>query len=231
VKGVSFQLKRGEVLGIAGLVGAGRSELVESIFGVTPCDSGEIYINGKQVHINHPQKAVQNKLALITEDRKLTGLNLIESVKENISMVSLSKLSKNGVIDSKKENAAAEKYINALNIKVSSTKNAVSSLSGGNQQKVVLAKWLLSEPDIIIFDEPTRGIDVGAKHDIYVLISELAKSGKGVIVISSEMPEIMGISDRIMVMCEGRITGELKRDEFSQEIIMQYASTALGGNN
>lgn len=228
VKNVSLTLRRGEVLGIAGLVGAGRSELVETIFGLYPKTGGEIFLNGKKTDIKNPKEAIKNKIALITEDRKLTGLNLIASVKENISIVSLSKMSKKGIIDKKRENEVAEKYIKELKIKTPNGNAIVGNLSGGNQQKVVLAKWLLDEPEIIIFDEPTRGIDIGAKRDIYLLINELAKEGKAVIVISSEMAEVMGISDRIAVMCEGELKGEVQRDEFSQELIMSYASNIEG---
>lgn len=228
VKDVSLTLRRGEVLGIAGLVGAGRSELVETVFGLYPKTGGEIFLNGKKTVIKNPQEAIKNKIALITEDRKLTGLNLIGSVKENISAVSLSKLSKNGIINKRQEGEVAEKYIKELKIKTPDGNAVVGNLSGGNQQKVVLAKWLLDEPEIIIFDEPTRGIDIGAKRDIYLLINELAKEGKAVIVISSEMAEVMGISDRIVVMCEGQLTGEIEREEFSQELIMSYASNMEG---
>lgn len=228
VKNVNLTLRKGEVLGIAGLVGAGRSELVETIFGLYPKTGGEIFLNGKKADIKNPKKAIKNKIALITEDRKLTGLNLIASVKENISIVSLSKMSKKGIIDKKRENEVAEKYIKELKIKTPNGNAIVGNLSGGNQQKVVLAKWLLDEPEIIIFDEPTRGIDIGAKRDIYLLINELAKEGKAVIVISSEMAEVMGISDRIVVMCEGELKGEIQRDEFSQELIMSYASNIEG---
>lgn len=224
VRNVSFQLHKGEVLGIAGLVGAGRSELVETIFGLYHKSSGEINLNGKKVNIKNSSDAIKNKIALITEDRKLTGLNLKASVKENISLVSIGTLTKAGIIDKQKEKEIADKYIDELKIKTPSRNTLISNLSGGNQQKVVLAKWLLSNPDIIIFDEPTRGIDVGAKRDIYVLINELAKQGKAIIVISSEMPEVMGISDRILIMCEGMIKGEVTRDKFSQELIMSYAS-------
>ena len=228
VKNVSLTLRKGEVLGIAGLVGAGRSELVETIFGLYPKTGGEVFLNGKKADIKNPKEAIKNKIALITEDRKLTGLNLIASVKENISIVSLSKMSKKGIIDKKRENEVAEKYIKELKIKTPNGNAIVGNLSGGNQQKVVLAKWLLDEPEIIIFDEPTRGIDIGAKRDIYLLINELAKEGKAVIVISSEMAEVMGISDRIVVMCEGELKGEVQRDEFSQELIMSYASNIEG---
>ncbi len=224
VKNVSFTLKRGEILGIAGLVGAGRSELVETLFGMRKKDSGTVRIQGKEVDINHPSKAIKNGIALITEDRKFTGLNLTASVNHNISVASMSKVSKFGIIDQIKESKIAKEYIKKLSIKTVNENTHVQNLSGGNQQKVVVSKWLYRDGDIFILDEPTRGIDVGAKHDIYLLIGEFVKQGKGVIVISSEIPEVMGLSDRIIVMAEGRVTGELKRDEFSQENILTYAT-------
>lgn len=229
VRDASFSLRKGEVLGIAGLVGAGRSELVETIFGLYPKTGGQIFLHGKEVHIKSAADAIKNKMALITEDRKQTGLNLIVSVKENIASVSIGKLSNHGIVNGKKINEVSEKYIKELKIKTPDGNAIVGNLSGGNQQKVVLAKWLLDEPDIIIFDEPTRGIDIGAKRDIYLLINNLAKEGKAVIVISSEMAEVMGICDRILVMAEGRINGEVQREEFSQEVIMGYASNITGG--
>lgn len=229
VQDASFSLRKGEVLGIAGLVGAGRSELVETIFGLYPKTGGQIFLHGKEVHIKSSADAIKNKMALITEDRKQTGLNLIVSVKENIASVSIGKLSNHGIVNNKKINEVSEKYIKELKIKTPDGNAIVGNLSGGNQQKVVLAKWLLDEPDIIIFDEPTRGIDIGAKRDIYLLINNLAKEGKAVIVISSEMAEVMGICDRILVMAEGRINGEVRREEFSQEVIMGYASNITGG--
>ena len=229
VQDASFSLRKGEVLGIAGLVGAGRSELVETIFGLYPKTGGQIFLHGKEVHIKNSADAIKNKMALITEDRKQTGLNLIVSVKENIASVSIGKLSNHGIVNDKKINEVSEKYIKELKIKTPDGNAIVGNLSGGNQQKVVLTKWLLDEPDIIIFDEPTRGIDIGAKRDIYLLINNLAKEGKAVIVISSEMAEVMGICDRILVMAEGRINGEVQREEFSQEVIMGYASNITGG--
>ncbi len=224
VKNVSFQLRRGEVLGISGLVGAGRSELVETIFGMRKKSGGEIFVDGKPVQINHPRHAIRNKIALITEDRKFTGLNLIGTVAENITIVNLGRLFRNGLINRKKEREIADIYIDKLSIRTPNAQQQIANLSGGNQQKVVIAKWLLSEPDVIILDEPTRGIDVGAKRDIYLLIGELVQQGKAVIVISSEIPEVMGLADRILVMAEGRVTGELERSEFSQERIMTYAA-------
>ncbi|MGI6777799.1 MAG: sugar ABC transporter ATP-binding protein [Acetivibrionales bacterium] len=224
VRNVSFALRKGEILGIAGLVGAGRSELVETIFGIRKKSQGTVKLAGEEIHIKHPLDAIKHKIALITEDRKFTGLNLIGTVIENISMVGLRKLAKFGVIDKKREKQVAKKYIDQLSIKTPNGNTLVNNLSGGNQQKVVISKWLYIDADVIIFDEPTRGIDVGAKHDIYVLIGEFVKQGKAVIIISSEIPEVMGLSDRIIVMAEGRITGELKREEFTQENIMTYAT-------
>ncbi|MDO4270737.1 MAG: sugar ABC transporter ATP-binding protein [Eubacteriales bacterium] len=224
VKNVSFTLRHGEVLGIAGLVGAGRSELVETIFGMRQKSGGEVLIGGKPVNVTHPRHAIAHRIALITEDRKFTGLNLVGSVAENITLVNLKKLFPSGLIDRKKENEIANRYIGELSIKTPGTAQLVGNLSGGNQQKVVIAKWLLTDPDIIILDEPTRGIDVGAKRDIYLLIGEMVKQGKAVIVISSEIPEVMGLSDRIIVLAEGRLTGEIERADFTQERIMTYAA-------
>ncbi len=224
VRNVSFTLRRGEVLGVAGLVGAGRSELVETLFGVRRKTGGQVLVGGQAVEIKHPRDAIAHKIALVTEDRKLTGLNLIGKVSENITLAHLSRLFPSRLIDRKVEAKVSGEYIEQLKIKTPSAAQTVGNLSGGNQQKVVLAKWLLTEPDIIILDEPTRGIDVGAKRDIYLLIGELVKAGKAVIVISSEIPEVMGLADRIIVMAEGRLTGELERPAFSQEAIMTYAA-------
>lgn len=221
---INFHLHKGEILGIAGLVGAGRSELVEAIFGITKTDQGEVRINGKSLKISHPRNAIENKIALITEDRNFKGLNLKTTVEHNVSFVQLPYLAKLGVIHNRREADVVEEMIGKLRVKTLSRKSMVKALSGGNQQKVVLAKWLLTEPDIIILDDPTRGIDVGAKRDIYLLMGELVKAGKAILLISSEIPELMGLSDRIIVMAGGRITGELTREEFSQEEIMRYAS-------
>ena len=224
VRDVSFTLRAGEVLGIAGLVGAGRSELVETIFGVRQKTAGTVRVKGGTAEIRHPRDAIARKIALVTEDRKVTGLDLIGTVTENITLAHLSALFPRGLIDRRREGEIARGYIDRLRIRTPSPAQRTGALSGGNQQKVVLAKWLLTEPDIIILDEPTRGIDVGAKRDIYLLIGELVQAGKAVIVISSENQEVMGLSDRILVMAEGRVTGELRRGEFSQEAIMTYAS-------
>jgi ABC-type sugar transport system ATPase subunit len=221
---INFSLRKGEILGIAGLVGAGRSELVECIFGITKADEGRVLVHGQAVQINHPKTAIRQRVALITEDRGHTGLNLKTSVEHNISLAHLERLARFGVIDRRTEAQAADTHIGQLKIKTLSRKSLVRSLSGGNQQKVVLAKWLLTEPDIIILDEPTRGIDVGSKRDIYLLMGELAKAGKAILMISSEIPELMGLSDRIIVLAAGRLTGELPQEKFTQEEIMTYAS-------
>ncbi|NPV87376.1 MAG: sugar ABC transporter ATP-binding protein [Anaerolineae bacterium] len=221
---ISFSVRRGEIVGIAGLVGAGRSELVECIFGITRPTSGAVLLDGKKASIRHPKDAIRSRMALVTEDRKLTGLNLKASVEHNISLVGIQSLSKYGIINTRKEAAVTEEYIRRMRIKVFSRKSMVNALSGGNQQKVVLSKWLLTEPEIIILDEPTRGIDVGAKRDIYLFMGELAKAGKAILMISSEIPELMGLSDRILVMAAGRLAGELERKDFSQENIMRLAS-------
>jgi ABC-type sugar transport system ATPase subunit len=228
---INFELRSGEILGIAGLVGAGRSELVESIFGIAKPDSGEVFVSGKKLNIRHPIDSIHNKIALITEDRKFTGLNLKANVEHNISMVGLGSLSKFGIINRKSEAASTESQIKKRSIKVFSRKSMISSLSGGNQQKVVLAKWLLTEPDIIILDEPTRGIDVGAKRDIYLLMGELAQAGKAILMISSEIPELIGLSDRILVLAAGKLTGILEHKNFSQENIMRLASKFEAAQN
>ena len=224
VKGVSLSVRRGEILGIGGLVGAGRSELVEGIFGMHALSQGEIFVHGKRVKISSPEDIIKQGVALITEDRKVTGLNLSGTVNDNIAMVAIKKLLTHGLYNKGKARRASEEYIEKLNIKTPSADQIVGNLSGGNQQKIVIAKWLLNDPDIIILDEPTRGIDVGAKRDIYLLLGNLVRQGKAVIMISSEIPELMGICDRIMVMREGNYSGEVSREEFSQERIMTLAS-------
>lgn len=221
VKDVNFSVKKGEILGVAGLVGAGRSEMMEAIFGLRAKSSGEIYLHGKKLNISSAKVAVRNKIAFVTEDRKVTGLNLIGSVRENTTIVSIKALTKCGLLNRANENKATDQYVQQLKVKTESKEKAVGLLSGGNQQKVAIAKWLLSEPDVIIMDEPTRGIDVGAKRDIYILMGELAQAGKAIIMISSEMPEVMGMSDRIMVLADGEVMGFVDRREFDQERLMQ----------
>ena len=223
LKNVNIQVKAGEVVGLAGLMGAGRTELAMSVFGRSYGQkmSGSVLINGKEVVLKHVKDAIDNKLAYVSEDRKTYGLVLIDSIKFNMTLSALKKFfSKNGVVDQNKEDIKAQEYREKINVKTTSVEQAVGSLSGGNQQKVVLAKWMLTEPDVLILDEPTRGIDVGAKYEIYCVINELAKSGKAVIIISSEMPEIIGTCDRTYVINEGEIAGELVGDEITQEAIM-----------
>lgn len=228
VKGVSISVRAGEILGIGGLVGAGRSELVEGIFGMHKLSGGVIYVKGERVTVHSPRDIIKKGVALITEDRKVTGLNLSGTVNDNVAMVAIKKLVRNGLYSKKLALKASQEYIEKLKIKTPSGNQIAGNLSGGNQQKVVLGKWLLNDPDIIILDEPTRGIDVGAKRDIYLLIGSLVQQGKAVIMISSEIPELMGVCDRIAVMSEGHLTGEVQRDEFSQETIMTLASKNVG---
>jgi inositol transport system ATP-binding protein len=221
---ISFRVRKGEVLGFAGLMGAGRSEIMETIFGIRRADSGSIKINGKNVCIQSPIDAIRNGIALITEDRQLKGLNLKASVRDNITLVSLKNFSRFGqILHLEKENRAADAEIKRLKIKTYHRNQCVNTLSGGTQQKVVLAKWLLNDPEIIILDEPTRGIDIGAKTEIYRIIGGLAKQGKAIIMVSSELQEIMGICDRAIVLYHGRITGEFERKDFDQERIIKAA--------
>lgn len=224
VKNVSFVLKKGEILGFAGLMGAGRTEVARAIFGADAPESGEILVNGKSVKIKSPNDAVKKGIGYLSEDRKRYGLALGMDVETNIAMASFKKFTNVlGFVNIRKLRNNAEKYIKNLKIRASGVNQKVKNLSGGNQQKVVIAKWLTRNSDILIFDEPTRGIDVGTKSEIYKLLNELAAQGKAIIVISSELPEVLRISDRIMVMCEGRITGELEGKDITQEKIMKYA--------
>lgn len=223
-KDINIKIRKGEILGISGLMGAGRTEVVESIFGIDPPDEGEIYINGEKVNINSPMDAVKNKMALITEDRKLSGLFLPLSVEDNMISACVDRFKKGLFIDHKEVHNVCEEKKELLRIKTPNLGQIVKFLSGGNQQKVLIARWLLTFPDILILDEPTRGIDVGAKAEIHRLMSKLAQEGKAIIMISSELPEILGMSDRIIVMHEGRITGEFLREEASQDKIMMYAT-------
>ena len=224
VQNVSFALRKGEILGFSGLMGAGRTETARALFGADKKKSGDIYINGQKAIINSPQDAIKAGIGYLSEDRKRFGLVLDKTIVENTSMSSLEKFTKGLFIDRKKEEKTAKEYIDQLKTKTPTAHTQVASLSGGNQQKVVIAKWLARDCDILIFDEPTRGIDVGAKNEIYHLMNELAKQGKSIIMISSEMTEILRMSDRIIVMCEGRKTGEFLIEEASQEIIMHAAT-------
>lgn len=224
VNNVSFKLQKGEILGFAGLMGAGRTEVARLIFGADKMQSGEILVNGKTVNIKHPCDAVKAGIGYLSEDRKRFGLALGLSVTDNALMACYEDYTKNGFTDEKKSFATTDKYIKSINIKTPSASQIVKNLSGGNQQKVVIAKWLIKDSDILIFDEPTRGIDVGAKSEIYKLINELVSKGKSIIMISSELSELLRMSDRIVVMCEGSVTKVVDISEASQEIIMKYAT-------
>lgn len=219
----NFYVRAGEIVGLAGLMGAGRTEMAMSVFGRSYGSriSGEVYIKGKKVNLSNVQSAIDAGLAYATEDRKVYGLNLLQNIRENASMASLKKMSKFGVMDDNVERKEVDEYRENFNIKCTSIDEPVSSLSGGNQQKVVLAKWVLSDPDILILDEPTRGIDVGAKYEIYEIIDRLADEGKAVIVISSELPELIGICDRIYTVSQGVITDNVDRRGFTQEYLMK----------
>ncbi|MBC2608026.1 sugar ABC transporter ATP-binding protein [Pelagicoccus albus] len=224
VSGTSFQIRKGEVLGFAGLIGAGRTETAELLFGAAKKTGGSIFLNGKEISPKTPRDAIDSGIALVPEDRKGKGALLEMDIRSNTSMSVLERLSKLMVVNQKEEKRIANHYKESIRIKTPSIEQKIKNLSGGNQQKVIIARWLASEPDLVIFDEPTRGIDVGAKSEIYALVNSLVEAGKAVLMISSEMEEVMGMSDRIIVLCEGRISGELERKDFNQEAIMNFAS-------
>lgn len=221
---ISFNVRKGEVVGVAGLMGAGRTELVETIFGYRKAQKGEIIIDGKKVSIKSPIDAMKHNIGYVTEDRKVKGLILDFSIQDNISLTNLKRVSSSGIMKKEKEQALVKQYIEQLRIRTSSPKQSVNSLSGGNQQKVVLAKWLGTKPEILILDEPTRGVDIGAKKEIYQIINDLAESGVAILMISSELPEIIGMADRVIVMHEGKLTGEVQKEDMTQELIMHYAT-------
>ncbi|PZE20526.1 sugar ABC transporter ATP-binding protein [Paenibacillus xerothermodurans] len=224
-KDVSFELRKGEVLGIGGLVGAQRTEVIEALFGLRALASGSISIHGKEVRIKSPIDAKKHKMALLTEERRVTGIFPVLSVLENGAVANLDRyINPVRLLNEHKSRAAVEHSVQLLRVKTPSTKTLIRNLSGGNQQKVLLARWLLTEPDILLLDEPTRGIDVGAKFEIYSIIANLAKQGKGIIMISSEMPELLGMSDRIMVMCQGRLSGIIGGKDATEEDIMRLAT-------
>jgi putative multiple sugar transport system ATP-binding protein len=222
VDDVSLHVRKGEVVGIAGLMGAGRTELALSIFGKSygVGISGTLLLNGKEVKLNSSRAAIENKLAYITEDRKGDGLVLSNPIRVNTTLAKMGKVSRNGIIDKHLETVAAEDYIDKLKTKCTSGEQVVGNLSGGNQQKVLISKWMFADPDIMILDEPTRGIDVGAKYEIYCIINQLVKEGKSILMISSELPELLGMCDRIYIMNEGKIVGEVSKEEATQELIM-----------
>jgi ribose transport system ATP-binding protein len=228
VRDVSFELRRGEILGFSGLMGAGRTETARALFGADPRDSGDVYVEGKKVSIHSPQDAVREGIGYLSEDRKRYGVVLKKSVTENSTLACLKDYVKTGgFIDGAAEIRITQKMVSALKTKTPSVAQMVMDLSGGNQQKVVLAKWLISNSKILIFDEPTRGIDVGAKQEIYELMNRLVQEGKSIIMISSEMPEILRMSDRIVVMCEGKKTAEFDVSEATQEKIMNAATREI----
>jgi ribose transport system ATP-binding protein len=228
LSGISFSLRSGEIVGVAGLMGAGRTEMAKALFGAEKMDGGAIFVDGKQVRISQPIDAIRAGIALVTEDRKEEGLVLPLSVRENIALPNLAKLSSLGVMNRKAERTLSEETIRRLLIKTSGGEQAAGSLSGGNQQKVVIGKWLATKPKILILDEPTRGVDIGAKKEIYDIMNRLAQEGVAILMISSELPEVLGMSDRVLVMHEGRITGSFSRAEATQELIMHAAT---GGTN
>ncbi len=227
IKKVSFHLFKGEILGVAGLMGSGRTELAEAIFGVDQKTTGEVFINGELKKIESPKDAVEEKIAFITEDRKNLGLMLDLSVLENVTYASLEDVTKNGIIDKKEEKRIVEDILEKLNVKYASLDEKIGNLSGGNQQKVVIAKWLLTNASILIFDEPTRGIDVGSKEEIYGILRNLAKEGKSIILISSENEEIMNITDRVLVMSNGEIASEYKTEELTADILFKDSARLL----
>ena len=224
---MNLKIHAGEVLGLGGLVGAGRTELAEVIFGAKPKDSGKIIFRGEEINPKTPREAIDLGIALVPEDRKRHGALLTNSIKNNINMPIYERISKGSVIDSKTEKANAEKYREEIQIKCPSVNQLVRNLSGGNQQKVILGKWLAADSQLIIFDEPTRGIDVGAKYEIYKLINDLVESGRSVLMISSEMEELLGMSDRVIVLAEHQMTGELQKEEFDADTVMALASAIV----
>ena len=223
-KDINIKAKKGEVLGISGLMGAGRTEIMRSVFGLDPKDSGEVFIDGKKIEIKNPADAIKNKIGFVTENRQEEGLILDESIRENISLLNFDKFSKNSFIDKAKEKNLSDHLVDSFKVKTQSSESKISDLSGGNQQKVVFAKWYAIGPEILILDEPTKGVDVGAKREIYDLIKDLTKKAVSIILISSDLPELISLSNRIYVIHEGKIQGELLKKDASQEKIMTLAT-------
>lgn len=223
-KDVSFNVRKGEIVGISGLMGAGRTEVIQTIFGFKKPTAGKIFIDGKQVTISNPLEAKKYKIGYVTEDRKSEGLILDFSVRDNMSLTNFDKISKTGVVQHTKENELYDTMSKRLRVRTSGPEQVVKSLSGGNQQKVVIAKWLGIEPDILFLDEPTRGVDVGAKKEIYGIINELSERGVAIVMISSELPEIIGMADRVLVMHEGKLMADIPKEEMTQERIMHFAT-------
>jgi putative multiple sugar transport system ATP-binding protein len=235
VNNASLTLRRGEIVGLAGLMGAGRTELAMSVFGRSYGTgiSGRIYKNGKEIQVRTVGEAIEHGIAYATEDRKRYGLNLVEDIKRNVSAAALSKLASRGWVNENEEYRVADGFRASLNIKAPSVESITGKLSGGNQQKVVLSKWIFTDADVLILDEPTRGIDVGAKYEIYAIINQLADQGKAILFISSDLPELLGVCDRIYALSAGRITGEFNRVDATPERLMQYMTRerSNGGND
>jgi len=229
--GVDLTLHQGEILGVAGLVGAGRTALAETLFGIRPASEGDIVLEGRPVKINSPGDAIRRGLGFVPEDRKLQGLFMNMAVRENIVISAMDQVAGSGFLNFARADRLAAEFVKKLDIRTPSLRQKVRNLSGGNQQKVIIARWLTRRPRVLILDEPTRGIDVGAKAEIHALMSQLAQEGVGVLMISSELPEVLGVSDRILVMHEGRVTGEFSRSEANQDDIMRAATGAVGRAN
>lgn len=228
LKNISFSLRKGEVVGIAGLMGAGRTELLECLFGASPeSPQGTIQLQGQPVSFKHPAEAKQAGIAMVTEDRKRLGLFQQMSVRENITICTLTEVQQAGLIRSSREAVAARRSIEELRVKTASSETSITSLSGGNQQKCIIARWLRTNPSVLLLDDPTRGVDVGAKAELYQVIDQLCQEGMAILVTSSELPELITLCDRILVLCEGELTGELSRDEFSEERIMELATSLI----
>ena len=224
---VTFSVRRGEVVGMFGLVGSGRTAVARSIFGAEPATSGRISVQGKPVRLRSPRDAVNAGISLVTEDRKRDGLVMSCTVRDNVSLASLPRMGHGMFLDTARQTVLVQEKVDALAVRPAALGRSVRTLSGGNQQKVVLAKWLLSQPKVLLLDEPTRGVDIGAKVEIYHLINSLVETGVGVLLISSEMPEVLGMSDRILVMREGRLVGNLDRAEANEEILLQRAAGVI----
>lgn len=224
LENISFSARKGEILGVAGLDGSGRTELLENLFGLAARKSGDIFLNGKKIHNRNPRESIKNGFALLTEERRATGIFGILDIRENTSISSLDNYKKGPFLSKRRMKESTDWAINAMRIKTPSQESKIRTLSGGNQQKVILGRWLLTQPDVLLLDEPTRGIDVGAKYEIYQLVIDLAKKGKTVIMVSSEMPELLGVCDRILVMSGGRLAGQVNTAETTQEEIMALAA-------
>jgi inositol transport system ATP-binding protein len=220
---ISLSVRAGEIVGLAGLVGAGRTEVLRALFGLNPYQAGEIWIDGRSLRVRSPEDSIAHGLIMLSEDRRRYGIIPVRSVKENVTITRLEEFIYGGRWRRLKEIERVEELCTRMNVKTPSINTDISALSGGNQQKVVLAKWMIQDPKVLLLDEPTRGIDVGAKYEIHKLMITLAKEGKGILMVSSELPELVGMCDRIYVMAEGKIRGELRRDQFSQEAIMHLA--------